>query len=100
MVDKQIGLWHKIRISTLSYIMLIVMVFTGLFFTFAFAFLYGLIADLHASWQSISAPLLNNAQIIPELEASKLIGLTSMMESLSGWTIFSWHLCLLPPVFF
>lgn len=88
MVNKQMGLWNRVRISTLSYIMLIVMVFTGLFFTFAFAFLYGLIADLHTSWQSISAPLLNNPQIIPELKASKLIGLTSMMENLSGWTIF------------
>jgi methyl-accepting chemotaxis protein len=88
MANKQLGLWNKIRISTLSYIMLIVMVFTGLFFTFAFAFLYGLIADLHRSWQSISALLLNNPQVIPELEASKLIGLTSMMDNLSGWTVF------------
>lgn len=88
MVNKQMSLWNRVRISTLSYIMLIVMVFTGVFFTFAFGFLYTLISGLNEHWQAINQLIANKATELPGLEPSQLSNLSSMINNLSDWTIF------------
>ena len=88
MVNESMSFWNKVRISTLSYIMLIVMVFTGVFFTFAFGFLYVLISGLTDQWQALNQIIANSATPIPGLEVSQLAVISSKMTNLGDWTIF------------
>lgn len=82
--SNQISFWNKIRIATLSRILLIMMVFTGVFFTSAFWFLHSIIQELSVHWQTIQPQM---AQGASSTSNGSIVGLTAALDSLGSWTL-------------
>ena len=81
-VTNKFSFWGRVRISTLSRMLLIMMAFTGVFFTAAFGFLYGLSQELQLNGLQLESTLNSASGVSVEMR-----NLTLGLANLSGWIL-------------
>jgi methyl-accepting chemotaxis protein len=79
--------WNRVRIATLSRILLIMMVLTGVFFTFAFWFLFNLSQGLNENWFVIEQSLKMAQQEPQAINQASMNVMSSSLQNLSSWIL-------------